>query len=412
MRKYTLNAEEFAFRIYTLDEFQKWQPYELIRFKDITSSSITTNYIGANTLELSFKDREKANEYQLLAKDNAILIERLTYFTTDNDEEESSEYNLFFFFNGYTLSENYENDNVFTFNFLDWKGYIEGKKIVNHNVYYDTLPTNETDDFNKIKYPNTDLSGGDVRSFEEIIIDIYQRNIGDMTNSPLKKNKGKSLVDIDDDRKVKSFNGLKINNRNFPEYRTLQEKKTILDFKSLYYDYAESVQGKDVYNVELKLIGEYIRIIYNVPRPLTIDNIFSKDIMSFYNLENQKENYINDVLVESQAQDVISVEEKRIQPHDLTTFETLETSANEDGDTTSMSNNGISKLEELKERIITTVEIEFKEYTFFKDIKPGSNIELLNFNDVINGTYQIEEITEIIEDDYITYDFKINEREV
>ncbi|RPJ25955.1 MAG: hypothetical protein EHM25_02755 [Nitrosopumilales archaeon] len=297
---------------------------------------------------------------------------------------------------------------TYTVSAIDWKGFVEARRICQHNVFYESIPINpETgdpelpDDFNKIKYNNVNV--------ETMLIDLYSRNIGYKNSGadgfPVVRNKGKdpSYLGIDTTREIPAYAYMQCNSSGTIGYTTLLVKQSLLDIKKDLFNFTRSEDPGYIYNVELKIENGLLYVEYRISRTLTVDNYFNKDIPISASYDYDTEEYFNYIVVESSGDNFDYMPVKTYATGDLTSFEMQEEMDNDDGFLEQLQTKGKSLSVEFAEKIISMFEMHFADREYLKDIKVCDIIELNNFSIEFNGRYQILKLSEIIENGYISY---------
>lgn len=403
-----LQAFDELFQLYYLDN------NKLVRWKTLTSSNLLNfkieyNYIETDLLTLETANFDVFNEIYQMAQTNTIIIERL-YNTRDEINESGgtladSIYNNIFYVNKLTLTDSVNtDDNARTIVAYDWKGFVEDRKLISHNVFYtaDTLPVDEEtgevsypDDFNKIKYSN---------NFVDQIKEIYNNNIID----PYHLVKGVEPYREANNRKVKGYNDTElIVNGTLTSYNTLQEKKSILEYKTKFYNTSFDNENYNVLRVDNTIYNSggnyYNSIVYNPQNTHIIDYLLSLDKINDFTIDIDGTEMYNFAYVESDSDDFDYKSSYDVKDRELTSFETFGTSSNDDGDTSSIQSSADELLNSSRELVTRTAEIYFNEKIFMKDIKVGDFVEFYNFDTLLNGRYIIKKITEIFEGKLRTY---------
>ena len=426
---YRVNESDIAFRVYKYKFAQDfYEFFEFIKFSDLINSELNLNYIDVDTATLTFKNREFAED--IVKNEATYIFERIIYNENELDFS-ANKFNPIFFLDDFNLVDTFDNQNSYQFFLIDWKGYVENRVIIEHNVEYNgflELPVDPgsgeyyfPDDFNKIKYPNLNHFGDSVNSFEEIMIDIYQKNIGylgsDLDGLPYFRNKGLPHNYGSDVRRVNGFSGLIIDNKNFPNYEILSEKKSILDFKKDFFNFSQGQNIEDVYQVfgflEENTPNEFtLKIRYFVPENLTIDNLNSKDKPVAISFFSNFPEFRNDILIEDSNENFFSVTAVNNESQFINNPEILEKAESDEGNVYPLEKKANEAIEKYRLRLLNTLEIEFQEKIFLKDILTGQKVELLNFDEKINGIYQIRGISEIWsnDDNYVSYTINNQEK--
>lgn len=403
-----IEENEELFRVYLVDRNGQ-SFYKTLVPSAILNSTITMNHIDANELTLSMADRESFLELYNLSLDNTIVFERLHYSRNEMEEgggtESDSNYNSVFYATQFTLSEDAEYNNQYTIFALDWKGFVENRRIMSHNVFYNLadLPVDPDsgdvtypDDFNKIKYSN---------NFVTQIKEIYNDNLID----PYYLRKGAEPTRGAVGRSFTGYDDLElIVNGTLTAYNTLQEKKSILEYKQKFYE-----TSFDNFNFNVLRVDNYIynngtdysnSIVYNPQTTHVIDHLQSLDKVDAFTLDIDSTEYINYAFVESDGDDFDSASANGRKQKDPTLFEYIGSSSNDDGDTSSIQSNALENLNANREMITRTAEVFFNAKQYFRDIKVGDIIKFENFPiDLINGRFIIAQLSELMEGKIKTY---------
>lgn len=399
-----LHPNLILYKVYKIINKNELEFVTYIQAKDGVVSDIGWSITDLSTCTFKFKTRETYDYYAGLLSDYELVFERMMY--DEIEVMQPGKYNPLFFMNydGIILS-NVSEDNTYQIMGYQWDGFFEDRKIVEHTVFYDTLPVEpdtgqpyEPSDFNKIKYKG--------KTFKYIMEDTYNRNI----INPVNRAKGKTPTHTDSLRKIGILGTITWEWDSIFIYDTIQEKKSIHKLKTLYRDYAKSYKNYDMFITNCKINNGKIDLYFSIQRDISISNTFNHDTPSLYKSVTDATRYVNSVLAESDQIDLDSVVESRLDVKDTTTYEMIIEAGNDDGDTTSMEGLVLSKLSEFDTKTLSTIDILFKNREYYKEFTAGDTITLTDFEPRINGRYLINTIREIIEGDMITYSLEEIER--
>lgn len=403
-----VEENEELFRVYALNNSTQNFVRTIVP-RDLLDSTITMQHIEANNLTLNMSDREKFLELYNLSLNYTIVFERLIYSRDEMSENggttPESYYNEVFYGVKFTLSEDAEYNNAYTITAIDWKGFVEDRKIMSHNVFYSPadLPVDPDtgdyifpDDFNKIKYSN---------NFVDQIKEIYMDNL----INPYTFRKGIEPPRTGTSRKFVGYDDLAlIVNGTLTAYNTLQEKKSILEYKTKFYETAF-----DNFNYNVLRVDNYIyyngsdysnSIVYNPQTTHIIDYEQSLDKIDAFTLDIDGTEYLNYAYVESDGDDFDFDAVSGRKTKDPSIFEYYGTSQNNDGDTSSIESNAIENLNASREMVTRTAEVFFNQKEYFRDIKIGDIVKFENFpTDLLNGRFIITQLTELMDGKTKTY---------
>lgn len=391
-----------------------------LQSKQLISSKITVDYVEKNEIELQLQHLSDFEFLKNIHDNTQLILERMIY----NDSEllnqtidANTKFNKIFFINEMEFKQVRENgvdEETLILKGYDFK-FLEENKILGHNVfYYEPLPEEEPDDFNKIKHYNESVesvfnyhwfnnilepqilikgsspSGGSIIDFSRKIKGLYNES----TSMPFTDTNGFVIVP-------------KITNP-FPTYSTTINKKNLLEFKIYIYDYMSNSNNVfDTYQVELMIVDNPIKnikqfkVIYMPKKEIVINNRISNEFPSEIAINKNKEDYKNFVLIESNGYNSISARPTQLKNSDITTFESLESGESEDFN--SLNNTGIGIINDKKIVEQVALQIDLEDFEYFKDIQTGDTLTLEEFNYAINGTFGIIKMSELIENDYIDY---------
>lgn len=415
--KKNLQPNDIVAKLYYLDG-GLWTFYGYLENGILENVTMTLNYIAGDELTLKFPDYGIFEQYYKLSLLYTLKVEIMIY----NDEEmkneiesgedyltSSSLYNNVFFIAKNSVSETYQNENSYQLYGMDWKGFIEYRRWLTHNVFYNSgdIPIGENgeqqfpDDFNKIKFYGTNMADQLKYFYTNDIIDPYTFAKG------YEPSKGAEW------RKVKSYlaTELIVNDTTLVNYDTLQERKSLGEYKEKYYNTAFDNGEFAVSRVEAKVIPQGtqygLQVVYNPQQTHVISNIFGTDEVTEASADVDATDYFNNIYIESDKNDFLQVSWQNIKATDMTSFEYGETASEDDGDVTSMENYAKELLNEKAELVTRTAMLYFAEKEYLKEVKIGDKVQLTDFNDLLNGDFIISKLTMVIEGN--TVDFSIDE---
>lgn len=402
-----IQSNDIVYTVYTWNN-------EAIRFAFYLDNSHLNNskqeleYIDPDKVTIAFKDYDNFLRVANYLDDNTLIFQRMIYKEDelDNSLTANANYNPIYFVNQQTFAMSVNYDNNFTMVAYDWKGFIEDKRILTHNVFYTeaTLPTDPDDptkktypdDYNKIKMYSMNMDEQLKYFYMNDIINPYAFAKG--VEPP--RTTVRQIAHL-------GINALTINDTMF-DYDTLQERKSLLEYKKKYYNTILNNGEYKIARVDCKLLdkgdGTFgIAPVYNPQNTIVIDYKFSLDDVPSFSYDVSNLDYANAIYVESDSDDFDYKTKIQRASRDITTFEYYDTSTNDDGDTTSIQSYANEQFYKHREKITRSVEILFNTKVFLKDIKIGDIIELQNFMDGLNGKYIITKLTEVIEGNSLRY---------
>lgn len=407
--KKNLQSDVLVAKVYYLeDDFLVF--YKNLELGVLKSVKMSLNYIKGDELTVEFETYSVYKEFFDLSRERDIAIQIMVYDEEELDDETTptSKYNNIFFVSKKSISEKVDGDSTYQLFGKDWKGFIEYRRFLTHTVFYEPeeIPVENgekkyPDDFNKIKF-------GDI-FFQDQLRYFYENDIFD----PYFLAKGSKPLKTDEHRQIGILLGteLTINEDRFDIYNTLQERKTLGDYKEAYYKTAFDNGNYTVARVDTKLQkvvdGYKIRVAYNPRTNHQISNEFGNDDVSEATYDIDANEYYNSIYVESGKEDFISTHYQKRGTNEITTYEFFETSQEDGGNTTSMSNYAKQLMSEKMKKVTRTAMIYFAKKDYLKDVKIGDIVEMTDFNDLLNGEFIISKLTMVIENN--TVDFSIDE---
>lgn len=414
--KENLKPEDLVAKVYYL-QGNEFIFHSYLENRDLKSLTMTLNYIASDELELVFPDYETFKEYYSLSFSTTLKIEIMVHSEDDMEAEiaagthleSDSLYNNVFFVQKRSISETVTNENSYTMKAKDWKGFVEERRFLTHNVFYNEtdIPVNENgelefpDDFNKIKFYGVNMADQLKYFYANDIIDPYDFAKG---------YKPKQMAWW---RMVKSYlaTELIVNDTTLIIYDTLQERKTLAEYKEKYFNTAFDNDEYAVPRVETKVLpsgsGYGVQVVYNPQSVHVISNQFGTDEVTEASSDLDATDYYNNVYIESDKDDFLQTSWQKIADGDMTSFEYHEIATEDDGDISSMENYAKELISEKEELVTRTAVLFFSKKEYLKDIKIGDKISLTDYNDLLNGEFIISKLSMIIEGN--TVDFSIDE---
>lgn len=418
---YSFNENDIVFKVYTFNtrfenySFSKISFIKDIFFRDIINSEMKINFFEPNELIVKLKNYELFEELLNIYNESGLVFERVIHKEANYQE---NKFNKIFFINKINFKSSEFNYEITG---LDWK-HFESKKIVNHNVFFNnlTLPVDEDGDkyfpeeFNKYR--------NNTQNQTNLIKDILKRSILE----PFYNVKGNDPREI-----YTATNGINLFSKfywlndiivedygisNDKIYTFLKEKASVTGFKSDIYNFY-GINNFCVHRVESELSNDNLTLFYKKNNNIIIDNFYNEDKLIDFTFEIDDQNLVNESFSESSSDDFLGAQYSNNSLQNTNSFQNIKIGRLGTGEPLSVSiaeeNNSDwfnflnSKNEELINSNITkksySLEIEFRDKYFLKDFDVCDIIELVNFEEIINGRYLIKSISEIIEDNYITY---------
>ena len=421
---YSFLPTDYVFNVWKLNIAN--DNYDLVtklQYQDIINSSIELNSRGADILKLQIKNYDTATLLGDTGIDDVYLYERLIYQNPEQTMTYESEFNLFFWATkiAYTF-ERIDNilQTTFTVEAQDFKGYVEDYKFIQITTLANPgpQPVDNNGDlpymFNKIQFPTTNGIGCNGTLFE-VLRWIYKYNI----TEPQLVTKGEndfSYTPIDR-RKVKGLDNLTVSSNvdSLEIYKTLKNKCTITDFLAELYDfYDDKNNNAGVYNCRpnIKMLSNNkIAVLIVKSRPYLIDNLNVNDEPIRYDYVLDKSTRCTSAICESNQNDTRFHEffygsggGATAVGRGLSTRELLTQYDYDPTDDEAFRNHTRQTLYATDPIEDISLEIEFKNHIFLKDFTVNDRIQLINFNpDLLNTTLHILQLTEIIEDNYVSY---------
>lgn len=419
---YSFLPDDLCFRIWKFGEnkalYQSAVNFELvgsIKFKEIISSEINVNFFDTNdlTLQLQF-DEDFYNLVQIYENDGLIL-ERLIY---ESPNFENEEYNQFYFINYLKGFHKFDEQSELILGGYDFKGFVEKKVLILQNRFYAPPDlTVDPDDPTQYIIPydfNSFVTGekNQKQIFDEIIPPAfrfgtgYSKSAPDLGANPYYQYHWLNGVNVKEYLNAVQF------------YDTVLEKISFFDFKEKIYNFY-GLKNFAYHRVETRIdSGGKIDIDYNLKRTFVIDNLQTNDKFLNFSYEIDDREIINLSYNESDRNDLTSNNRWiDASTSGLTTFyknnkvgrlsnveiEKFKVDEIENYQSEILINQNIEKLKEFETKRISQIEIEFSNNLYFKDFDVCDFIELINFNELINGSYLVKKINEIIEEDYVSY---------
>lgn len=403
-RAYDIQPTGLAYRVYQLNTTTwVWEDFMYLRYQDLVSSKITLQRVDEDTCELSITREEVFNQLHQAHKLAPLAFERLVYEDITDEISETAEYNPLFFMNFGKIAVGFEDGipkKEFTIGCYDWKGFYEKRKIFQHTKFYNPLPPEEPDDFNKIVFTNGD--------FPTILNNAYRDNMGYEGNLPKQYKKG---IDNTLGAGLRYVNGywkpwFFYSDFTFPKYTTVQVEKSILDFKRTYYDYMQNnLNNYKIFHTRAKIVNGLVNPVHLLNSEITIDNETNNDQPVSWSDEYNETVSANFIIVNSDAYDTKFKVTSDIKDRDSTSFEVLVDSSISDETIdweSYLETRGRENLELNKPIEVQSFEVEFSNMLFLRDFYVGDILNLLNFAGY-SGKYSIAKITEVIEGNYVSY---------
>lgn len=286
----------------------------------------------------------------------------------------------------------------------DWKGFIEERRYVLHNVI-DPNPDNP--DFDKVRF-----------TLSEKINDVFFALIYDALKTGKNISKGEAPK-ISNDRKVNILNNMYFKLKEditIPNY--LQDKCYIAEFRKQWCDMCfgdliDWAYTLDRPKVTTKKNNGMIDLYYNQQGVHFVNYKNTKDVINKLEIINDKIDYKNNACVYSQEKDAISYQLNGIKSKNrIATFDAEITEAGYNQDNFIPKETLISKAQQ-------QINTKSNTYKFNADIElaglplvdwaPGDIVSFKNFPLSINGAFEITSIQLSANHDNGYLEFKINE---
>ena len=394
--KVIYNSDDVAFKVYdifkdTINEIDE------IYYGDLQELSFEINFIEKNNLSIVFKNEEKYYKYSNYVKKNWCLIfestidglEQYLFFATAfNEEYQSNEFQL-------------------TLKLIDWKGYVEERREIIHNV--DGAQPDDPN-FNSLDYQY----GGLIKSIKQMFQDFYYRNL----IQGLNRSKGTTVSNIPD-RQILVMNELGMDFGENDPCNFLTKKKTMAEFRK---DYINSQIGYGIDYVQYSNLPKVfcyfsqlknkIQVFYQKQKIYLIEN--ESELIESISLDFDNEPILQNGFVESSEKDFVSYV-INFQKHDkalLTTDAPVEENKY-DGQIDTLQNKAFQQLKQsnFKRNVSIKANTNLK---YFEKVNPGDVILLRGFNENIDGFYDVYQINLDInfENNFMDYSFgEIKRRE-
>lgn len=350
---------------------------------------------------------------------NPICIEIYQYSNYNNLGE--NEFNKIYFAD-YVDSELdfIENKSLRNVHFTDWENIVENGTIPEHNIFYDSLPVDNSEDPpKKYKPDNFNFIKFSKKYFHEIISSLYDRNI----DNPVRRENGTKPTSNQNSRKPVAYDGLTINNKNTDVLLSINEVKssdrTINSFRRSLSKTLSNKGYTSVHQTKLKIINNKIHVYYITNEKIIINNYFNDNAISFQKHENDSKEGIKSILIQDSNDDSLIYLNKTnsSRKNEWKFFEGLEDVNGDGGDEDNpippsdpdyklpLQQKADEDIEDGEDKSLTEIEMNILDYNFFSDINCGQIIELTNFGKEYDGEYRIDEISAVINKTYTSYSF-------
>lgn len=402
-----LKGDTVLFNIYKVVDDRLVQLSELPQLKagDI-NLEITFNHIEQDELKIDFKNYNQfivlKNTFNGVEGDpnyigSDIVFEFILY---DKKTEKYKPINLYYMV-GFNEVYNGNSEWEVSISGTDWKGFIEERRYILHNVI-DTNPDNP--DFDKVRFTLN----------ENMNDEVLPQLIGRALKSGKNITKG-AEAKIADERKVNILNNMYFklkDDTTIPNY--LQDKCYIADFRKQWCDICFS--GIDWFytldrpKVTTKKNNGMIDLYYNQQGVHFVNYKSTKDVINKLEIINDKLDYQDNACVYSQEKDAVSYQLNGVKYDTrIATFDAEITDA--------------PYADDNKQTLVTKayqeVNTNTNTYTFNADIElaglplvdwtVGDVISFQNFPISINGAFEITSIQLSANHDNGYLEFKINE---
>lgn len=400
-----------------IDQNTGFELLDILKYEDIITSKIEYNSRDSSVLDLTLKDFTLVDE--IFEVDNKqIMLERLYYDdnTIDDDYTKNGKYNQYFFVNScsVTLEQTTEGEKrTISLQAFDFSGFFLKRLLHDQTSGYTAPPPTDPntgaypDDFDKIKYPKSTFGEPSNPDLNFIVDFVYRHYVFE---SSFPSEKGVSPLELVYIRNCKLIDNYIFNNENFVyDYYTTQDKKSVFDFLTQMFNTAVSNNVTDIYRPFLKFTqnSNFLTLSLNGNKSIQINNINSRDfpVSITKKIENIGISPVSRFVQQTgDNYNSVSGGGGSINQWILPKYWNLE--VGEDSDNTDNLVTALQALDEeqIQENKVTTdLEIEFKDLKYVKDFFINDTLELINFNKYVDGLYQIRKITEIIENDYVSY---------
>ena len=393
-----LKGDTVLFNLYKVVDDRLVQVSELPQLKagDI-NLEMTFNHIERDEFTIDFKNYNQFNILKNIFNNNDIVLELVLYNKKIGDYQPINLYYMTGFNEVYNGNSEWE----VSISGTDWKGFIEERRYILHNVI-DKNPDNP--DFDKVRFT----------LHENINSKVFFPLIDNALKSGKNISKG-AEPKISNDRKINILNNMIFKLKEditIPNY--LQDKCYISDFRKQWCDICFSdinwFYSLDRPKVTTKKNNGMIDLYYNQQNVHFVNYKNTKDVINKLEIINDKSDYKDSACVYSQEKDAISYQlngikyENRIAIYDA-----------EITDAPYADNNITTLITKAKQEINTNTNT----YTFNADIElvglplvdwtVGDVVSFQNFPVSINGAFEITSIQLSANHDNGYLEFKINE---
>lgn len=405
-----LKGDTVLFNVYKVVDDRLVQLSELPQLKagDI-NLEMTFNHIERDEFTIDFKNYNQfivlKNTFNGVEDDpnyigSDIVLELVLYNDKLGDYQPINLYYMTSFNEIYNGNSEWE----VSISGTDWKGFIEERRYILHNV---TDPNPDNPDFDKVRFTLNE--------------NMNTKVLPDLFNAALKSGKNISKgaePKISNDRKVNILNNMYFklkNDTTIPNY--LQDKCYIADFRKQWCDICFSgIDWQYTLNrpkVTTKKNNGMIDLYYNQQGVHFVNYKNTKDVINKLEIVNDKSDYKDNACVYSQEKDAISYQLNGVKYDTrIATFDAEITEAGYNPDNFIPNQTLITKAQQQINTNTNTynfnVDIELAGLPLV-DWSAGDVVSFKNFPISINGAFEITSIQLSANHDNGYLEFKINE---
>lgn len=403
-----LKTDTVLFNVYKVDNDRLNILKELPQIKSgNVNLEMTFNHIERDELTISFKNYDDYLSIKNVYKDildgdyGADIV--LEFLLFDDKTQNYKPINLYYM-TGFNEVYNGNSEWEVSITGTDWKGFIEERRLIPHNVI-DTNPDNP--DFDKIRFTLNE--------------NMNDKVLPDLLNEALKNGrdiaKGKRGA-IVGDRKVKILNNMFFELKEdsiIPRY--LQDKCYISDFRKQWNDMCfgglDYAYNLDRIKVTTKKNNDKIDLFYKAQNVHFVDYKNSKSIINKIEITNDKSDYKNNACVYSEDKDSISYTENAFKPDTrIATFDSEITDAGYNPEAPfplqTLATKASQEISTNTNTLSFSADIELSGLPLV-DWEVGDIISFKNFPISINGAFEITSVQLSANHDNGYLEFSINE---
>lgn len=400
-----LKGDTILFNVYKVVNDRLVQVSELPQLKagDI-NLEMTFNHIERDEFTISFKNYQQFQTIKNIYNDipneyigNDIVLELVLYNDKIGDYQPINLYYMTRFNEVYNGNSEWEA----TISGTDWKGFIEERRYILHNV---VDPNPDNPDFDKVRY-----------TLNEKINWVFNDRIKSCLKNGWEITKGRGAV-VSENRKVKILNNINMQLKDdisIPNY--LQDKCYIADFRKQWCDICFGFLIDWQYNlnrpkVTTKINNGMIDLYYNQQDVRFVNYQNTKDIINKLEIINDKSDYKNSVCVYSQEKDSVSYQLNGIkQDTRIATYDAeIVDAPHSDGNLKTLITKAQQEINTNTNTYSFNADIELAGLPLV-DWTVGDVVSFQNFPVSINGAFEITSIQLSANHDNGYLEFKINE---